>query len=115
MKTVIKGQRYIFDICADMGEFYIRALHRASSRFSCINNLNAILSELSIDTGDIERNEEFGESRWDVSERESCLFFKKAASFLRDKNYRSYIESKLDEDRDCGEWENRQRVKRKGH
>lgn len=109
MKTVIKGQRYTFDIVGGGEEFYIKALHRASSRFSCINNLNAILSELNVSLDD----ERFEDSQWVLSKKQSGLFFKRAVGLLQSGESREYIERKLDEDRDCGEWENRQRIKRK--
>lgn len=102
MKTVIKGQNYNFCVVADGWRFYIRALHLASLRSSFINNLNAILSEFNISVN----NKKVSESQWVTSERQSCLFFRKATKFLLSKISRDYIERKLDEDRECGEWEN---------
>lgn len=102
LKTIIKGQNYNFYIIADGAEFYIEAIHLVSLRFSFINNLNTVLSELNIDVYD----KKVSESQWLVSKRQSRLFFKKAINFLSGKNYCDYIERKLDKDRECGEWEN---------
>lgn len=102
MKTVIRGKNYNFGIVADGKKFYIKALHLASLRFSFINNLNTILSEFNISVDD----KRVSESQWIISGKQSDLFFKKAAQFLLNKNCRNYIERKLDEDRECGEWEN---------
>jgi len=102
MKSIIKGQNYNFYIIADGMKFYIKALHLASSRFSFINNLNAVLSEFNIGADD----KRVSESQWLISGKQSSLFFKKATEFLLSGNSRNYIEGKLDEDRECGEWEN---------
>ena len=82
--------------------FYIKALHFASSRFSFINNLNAVLSEFDISADD----KKASESQWLISKKQSSLFFEKAKKFLLSENNRDYIERKLNEDRECGEWEN---------
>lgn len=105
MKTIIKGKKYNFYVVAEGGIFYIQAVHLASSRYSFINNLNAVLSEFNIDIED----KKVSESQWFTSEKEGKIFFRKAINFLLDKNSRSYIERKLDEDRECGEWENFQK------
>ncbi len=102
MKTIIKGRNYNFCVVADGIEFCIKALDLTSSRFSFINNLNVILSEFGVDIDDAR----VSESRWVVSKKQGKLFFKKAVNFLSDKVYRSYLERKLDEDKECGEWEN---------
>lgn len=51
MRKIIKGHNYNFCITAEGEKFYIKASHIVSSRFSFINNLNAILSELIADFG----------------------------------------------------------------
>lgn len=102
MKTVIKGQNYNFCVVADGWRFYIKALHLASFRFSFINNLNSVLSEFNISADD----KKVSESQWIISKRQSGVFFKRATRFLLSKSSRNYIEKKLDEDRECGEWEN---------
>ena len=83
-------------------KFYIKALHLASSRFSFINNLNAVLSEFDISVDD----KKVSESQWLISKKQSGLFFEKAKKFLLSENNSGYIERKLNEDRECGEWEN---------
>ena len=37
---------------------------------------------------------------------EGKTFFREAMSLSSNDGYRNYLESKLDEDRECGEWEN---------
>ena len=107
MKTIIKGQNYNFYIIADGMKFYIKALHLTSSRFSFINNLNAVLSEFDISADD----KKVSESQWLISKKQSGLFFEKAKKILLSENNRGYIERKLNEDRECGEWENFQKLK----
>ncbi len=102
MKTVIKGQNYNFCVVTDRTKFYIEAIHTVSLRFSFINNLNVILSEFDIDIDD----KKVSESQWLISERQSGLFFEKSKKFLLNENNRGYIERKLNEDREYGEWEN---------
>ena len=102
MKRMVKGKNYSFSIVADGVQFYIEALHLASSRFSFINNLNVILSVFNINSDD----EKVSESQWLVSKQQSRLFFKKAIELLSNKGSRDFVEQKLDEDRLCGEWEN---------
>jgi hypothetical protein len=103
METIIEGQNYNFYVAADGAEFYIEAIHLASLKFSFINNNNAVLSEFNINIDDKKNSE----SQWFITARQSKLFFKKAVNFLSDKIYRDYLERKLDEDREYGEWENR--------
>jgi hypothetical protein len=102
MKTIIRGEKYIFYVVEDGFRFYIKALHLASSRFSFINNLNIVLSEFNIGAD----NKKGSESQWIISKRQSGGFFKKATGFLLGESNRNYIEKRLDEDRGCGEWEN---------
>lgn len=78
-------------------------LHVATSRFSYINKLNPILSAFNVGIDD----PRVSESQWDVSEKQTELYFKKAVEFLSDKCFRNYVEKTLDEDRSLGEWENR--------
>ncbi len=101
-KAIVKGRNYNFCIIADQSRFYIKASHVASLRFSFINNLNAILSEFDVSMND----KRISESQWIVSKRESNLFFGITEEFLSDRKLRDYLERKLDEDRECGEWEN---------
>lgn len=106
MRRFIHGDRYDFCVVANVREFYIQATDKVSLRYSSINNLNPILSEL---VHDQYNDEKFGDSRWYVSE-EGQDFAKTSVGFLSNEEFRRYIESKLDEDRTLGEWEN---IKRK--
>ena len=102
MRTIIQGERYAFNVVAEDGEFFIRADDKLSARYSHINNLNPILSEL---IGDSLENR-FTDSRWDVTLEEGDLFANLSLRFLSHKRFRHYIEDKLKEDRTLGEWEN---------
>lgn len=106
MKTIIHGRNYNFCVVIDGVKFYIKALHFGSFRYSFINNLNAILSEFNIDIDD----KKVSESQWFISKEQSNLFLKKTNRFLLNQNSRDYIEKKLDEDREYGEWENLQKI-----
>ena|SRR3972149_539843 len=103
MRRIIHGNRYDFRIVSNAREFYIQATDKFSLRCSCINNLNPILSEL---VHEQTYNTQFDNSRWAVSEEEGEGFANTAVEFLSDNGFRLYIESKLDEDRMAGEWEN---------
>lgn len=100
------GKKYMFEIVSE-GEkddvlFFIRAVHKTSKRTSCINNLNVVLSEFGIE----EVSNKFGYSSWIVTKKEALFFTKTAKSFLSSLSFRNYLEMRLDEDRECGEWEN---------
>ncbi|MFY9463050.1 MAG: hypothetical protein WAP52_02610 [Candidatus Sungiibacteriota bacterium] len=107
MKIVIKGQNYNFCVVASGTKFYIEVLHFASLRCSFINNLNTILSQFNIGVDD----KRASESQWLISKKQSNLIFKKAIMVLSDRSNRDYIEKRLDEDRECGEWENFHKTK----
>lgn len=102
MIKIIKGQKYQFNIVHNRNQFYIEALHLKSRRYSSINNLNSILSALDIGYED----ERIENSHWDT-DADTPKFFRETVDFLSDKEFRDYIEDKLDDDRQAGEWENR--------
>lgn len=105
----IEGERYKFKIINeeyDNNEFFwtIRAICRKTRRYSGINNLNPILSELKVD---FEKDRRFEDScLWEASRKEINIFNKIAKSLVTDKRYLQYLEDKLDEDRSYGEWKN---------
>ncbi|PKP56311.1 MAG: hypothetical protein CVT88_01540 [Candidatus Altiarchaeales archaeon HGW-Altiarchaeales-1] len=105
MITNIQGEKYNFEIVAENECFYIKAKHKDTGRFSCINNLNIVLSELCGNMGNI-NDDKFQDSQWIVSKHEIKNFEKTAKELLSDKSFRDYLEEKLNEDRECGEWEN---------
>jgi hypothetical protein len=86
-----------------------RAINKRSKRYSGINNLNTVLSFLLSDE-EYENGEESGRfedtSGWDLEEEESNRFTETIKSILHDKESLLYLEDKLDEDRNYGEWEN---------
>ena len=80
----IGGEKYDFEIFSKRTgnefRFFIRATDKIRKRTSCINNLNTILSWLDADIYD--------------------------SRFLSDLSLLNYLEKRLDEDREWGEWEN---------
>ncbi len=108
MRRFIHSDRYDFCVVANVREFYIQATDKASLRHSCINNLNPILSEL---VHEQYNDAKFGDSRWIVSKEEGQELAQTSVEFLSNEKFRRYIESKLDEDRMLGEWENIKRKK----
>jgi len=102
MKAIIKGRNYNFCVVAKRVQFYIEAIHLVSSKHSFINNLNTVLSEFNISMDD----KKVSDSQWITSKRQGKLFFEKAIEFLLNKVHRDYVEKRLDEDRQYGEWEN---------
>ena len=102
----IQGNKYNFEIvcqkCGESYQFYIRALCKSTERYSSINNLNTILSELGIDTDD----SNFEDSIWIVDQDEAKYFTRVTEEIITDNTYRDYLEHRLDEDRILGEWEN---------
>ena len=102
----INGIKYNLEVILENEEenaiFHIRAKCKYNRRTSCINNLNPILSELGVNPED----SRFGDSIWEFSKKEAEVFFDVAVESLSNTSFRKYIEDKLDEDRECGEWEN---------
>lgn len=106
MITMITGVKYNFQIVSQTEEqdyiFFIRAVAKSNGKTSCINNLNAILSEFGVEIED----RKFEDSMWIVTKGEARYFSDTAIQFLSDASFLDYIERKLDEDRMVGEWEN---------
>lgn len=106
MITKISGSKYSFQIFTEAKRqdcrFFIKAISKPTGRFSCINNLNVVLSELNVDIN----NPKFFDSMWAVTKDEANYFEGVAKQFLSDKSFLAYLERKLDEDRMLGEWEN---------
>jgi hypothetical protein len=106
MITMISGRKYNFQIVSQREgldySFFIRAESKSSGKTSCINNLNAILSEFGIGMED----PKVADSTWMVNKEEAQYFSDTATQFLSDIAFLDYIERKLDEDRMLGEWEN---------
>lgn len=102
----IKGRKYNFEIVSYTRKedfcFFIRAICKSTMRFSCINNLNAILSVFEIDVND----PKVADSMWIVTKNEICKFADIMRQFLSDSSCLNYLERQLDEDRELGEWEN---------
>lgn len=106
MTTLIRGKKYNFEIVLENGKnstcFHIRAICKSTKRTSCINNLNAILSEFNVDID----ARKYEDSSWVLTNREAKNLAAKGKKLLFDSYFRDYIESCLDEDRALGEWEN---------
>jgi len=107
MITKIQGRWYNFEIgVQNEGTdfcFFIKAIDKFYGKFSCINNLNAMLSEFNVDVDD----PDFQDSMWVVSKDEVRRFLRMAKQILLDIRFRNYLEMRLDEDRMAGEWENK--------
>lgn len=103
----INGSRYDFQIIIELGKqnccISIKAIDKKRKLYSSINNLNAILALLKIDTNAIE----YIDSSWNLSNKEIMKHSRRIIDALKDRNYICYLENKLDEDRACGEWENK--------
>lgn len=102
MKKILKGKKYVFYIIAEGNGFFIVAQCLFSKRYSFINNLNPILSELGISSD----NNKYYDSRWVLTKNEVEKLGRMAKNFLSNVHFRNYIEKKLDEDREYCEWEN---------
>ncbi len=102
----IQGGKYSFGIFSEKEEqdccFFVRAIAKPSRKSSCINNLNAMLSEFGIDIED----PRFADSQWVVSKEKAQQFSDIATEALSNRSFLEYIERQLDEDRSLGEWEN---------
>ena len=107
MITKIEGEKYNYEIVSENEDedicFFIKAIHKLTGRYSCINNLNAILSEFNIGIDD-PKNED---SMWVLTKENACYLEKTARQILSDPSFRDYLEKWLDEDRILGEWENK--------
>ena len=102
----VEGKKYRLEVFSRDSGFAIRAICKSSRRYSCINNLNTILSELGVDPED----PKFEDSWWELPTIEEAEeLTDHAKELLRDRKFLFYLEGKLDEDRSYGEWENRER------
>ncbi len=106
MMSFIQGKKYDFEIVSQNERndfcFFIRAICKSTRRTSCINNLNPILSEFNVRADE----PKYQDSSWVVTKKEAYRLEAKGKQFLSDSSFRDYIESRLDEDRALGEWEN---------
>ena len=108
MITKLSGKRYKFEIRAENTEpysaFSIRAISKDTRRYSSINNLNTMLSELAIEVN----NPSFADSQWTLTKQEANRLSEITRELLSSPSFLGYLENKLDEDRQAGEWENRE-------
>lgn len=106
MITKIQGKKYSFEVVSQEQEiefcFFIRAIDKLTRRASCINNLNTILSEFSMEVDD----PKVADSTWVVTKEDARRLQETAKDFLSSSSFLHYLERRLDEDRKCGEWEN---------
>ncbi|HEX9896309.1 MAG TPA: hypothetical protein VGA85_01435 [Dehalococcoidales bacterium] len=106
MITKFPGKRYNFEILAEKDRRYstfsIRAISKDTGKYSSINNLNTILSELGVDND----NPKCEDSFWVLTVKEADKFTEIIRQDLSSPSFTDYLESKLDEDRECGEWAN---------
>jgi hypothetical protein len=106
MITEIEGEKYNYEIVSENEDkdscFFIKAIDKLTGKFSCINNLNAILSEFNIGIDD----PKVEDSMWVLTKEAARHLEKTARQILSDPSFRNYLEKQLDEDRVSGEWEN---------
>ena len=106
MTIVIEGGKYSFNILLQREggnyHFRLKATSKFTGRTSCINNLNAVLSEFGVDMDD----PKVVDSSWIVVREEAQYYMDTATQFLFDRVFLDYLEERLDEDRMLGEWEN---------
>ncbi len=101
----VQSEKYNFEIVSEDEDsyFFIKAIDIHTGRYSCINNLNAILSEFNIGIDD----PKVEDSMWVLTKEDACYLEKTAKQILSDPSFRDYLERQLDEDRMSGEWENK--------
>ena len=112
LRKSYNGNRYRFEVIAKLlsrgGVFSIRAIHKNSKCYSSINNVNQIMDVL-----EDSRNDEsycdpvLQDSIWISSKKRVLRWFKRGNKLFANVPNYSSIESYLDYDRECGEWENR--------
>lgn len=106
MISSVEGANYNLEIISQREDrdycFFIRAVSKSSRRTSCINNLNAILSEFGVDGND----SKIADSIWVVTKEDARHLEEAAKRFLSDPSFLDYLEKQLDKDRVLGEWEN---------
>ena len=110
MIKFLSGEKYNYQVITDRnGEsclFSFRAIDPSTGRYSSINNLNTMLDEFGVNPYD----ERYTDSVWVLDNSEADRFEKIAVDLLSDKTSVEYLEGELDEDRQCGEWENIEKV-----
>ncbi|MFH1065811.1 MAG: hypothetical protein V1734_04885 [Nanoarchaeota archaeon] len=97
---MINGTKYDFKIHSADGRFFIKAICKKSGRFSCITNMNLILSNLGV------AGKRYYDTPWNLPVKE-CKLLAKSANELFSEEFKSNIEAACEEDRTCGEWENK--------
>ena len=106
MTIVIEGEKYNFNVVLHREggnyHYFLNATSKFTGRTSCINNLNAVLSEFGVDMDD----PKVTGSPWLIAREEVQYYIDTATQFLFDRVFLDYLEERLDEDRMLGEWEN---------
>ena len=100
---ILGGKRYFFKLDVRKNFLTIIAIDKKTKRYSHINNLNTILSELKVDLN----QSRFHETTWQVTDSEKKKFAK-IFSGMTQSPFLDYLERQLDIDREYGEWENKE-------
>ena len=107
-KRKFQGERYLFQlqICFNrISDFTIYSKHLKDGSVSAITNVNWIISEfgrmLSGETGNVD-----WETDWHIEDRTLAeKLWQKTKRAFSDEVFIRHLESELDDDRSCGEWE----------
>ncbi len=103
----LHGSRYDFIVEATPSNrrflFHLRAIDRATGRWSIINTVNAVMSELLAEKHD-PSDLCWSETPWGVTPDDCARLVTTAVQLLTDQNSLERIEAALDEDRAEGEW-----------
>lgn len=105
---MIRGKRYSFRIISETyngieTNFSILSVDNYTNRYSSINNLNFIMSELKVDPKDTM----YQDSSWTIPREDAEMFSQKIKRILNNSISLRFLESQLDDDRFESEWENR--------
>jgi len=99
-----KSENYLFQIVANLNFkiFEIFSKHINSETYSCITNLNYLISQFE---ENFSENDLYYDSTWLINSVESLkLINQKATGLLTDNIFIKYLEQGLDKDREIGGW-----------
>jgi hypothetical protein len=106
----LMGDKYLFELeIKPRGkefDFHLYAIDRRTFHYSNINDLTTVLSWLDIR----DENPLVEDKCWTISKWKMRKYRRVIRESLMSKNSLTYLEGRLDEDRECGEWANRLQI-----